>query len=106
MNILITPSIAIENYLKARVDIAFTYDRLSSTLYKMLDQENTNIFAMLSPTAVADLKHAVYFHIQLSRPDHLVGKSLKRFTLKDVQDCKLELLEVEAKTVDRWPLRA
>jgi hypothetical protein len=104
MNILITPSIAIENYIKTRMQIDFTYDRLSKAVFEMIDREETNVFAMLSPTTVSDLKHATYFHIQLSRPDWLIGKALTRFNLKDVEACDLELLEVEAKTVDRWPL--
>ena len=104
MNIVISSSKAIKDWLKARVEIDFAYHNLNSIVFKMIDKEDTNVFGMLSPSTVADFKHAIYFHIKLTRPKDLLGKPLNTFTLSDVESCKPELLEIQAKTLDKWPV--
>jgi hypothetical protein len=104
MNILITPSPAITSWIKQHIEIDFTYKHLTPAIFKMMDKEDTNIFGMLSPATVADLRHAVYFHIQLNRPSSLIGKSLRSLYLSDVVKCNPELLEIRAETLDKWPI--
>ena len=104
MNILITPSKAVKAWLETYIKVDFHYTRLNETIFSMIDKEDTNILGMLSPVTVSDLRHATYFHIQLTRPAHLIGRNLVKFSLSDVADCVPELLEVEAKTVDTWIL--